>query len=254
MTDVRDPASMIEAAQKAVGDGDYPAAERLLRAAAGIQEASLGSSHPDLASTLNNLAFVYERTKKFEEAERGYRRAHAIAVASLSPGHPLIATSLKNLVEFCAAHEIPIWKPPAAGPEDEAPLPDSDDEESAEFADEPPEMAIAPDDREEPVVCHQPIDAAHDWRRGSRRRRDCGAARHEARAGDDDLFERGAVSREGDSRSSTRVPARSSTRAARSSTRVTACGRAGATSHTVEGAGDGAQRPVVQRPREERVA
>ena len=62
MTEVRDPASMIEAAQKAVGDGDYLAAERLLREAAAIQEASLGSSHPDLASTLNNLAFVCERT------------------------------------------------------------------------------------------------------------------------------------------------------------------------------------------------
>ena len=121
MTDALDPASMIEAAQKAVGDGDYLAAERLLREAAAIQEATLGSSHPDLASTLNNLAFVCERTGNFAEAERGYRRAHAIAVASLSPGHPFIATSLKNLVEFCAAHEIPIWTPPAVRPDEEAP-------------------------------------------------------------------------------------------------------------------------------------
>lgn len=45
---------------------------------------------------------------------RGYRRAHAIAVASLRPGHPFVTTSLKNLVDFCAAHEIPIWKPAAS--------------------------------------------------------------------------------------------------------------------------------------------
>jgi tetratricopeptide (TPR) repeat protein len=128
MTDVRDPESMIEAAQKAVSDGDYPAAERLLQEAAAMQQASLGASHPDLASTLNNLAFVCERTNKFDEAERGYRRAHAIAVASLSPGHPLIVTSLKNLVEFCAARGIPIWTPPAAPIEDE-PLPDDTDVE-----------------------------------------------------------------------------------------------------------------------------
>ena len=143
MTEVRDPASIIEAAQNAVGDGDYLAAERLLREAAAIQEASLGSSHPDLASTLNNLAFVYERTNKFAEAERGYRRAHAIAVASLSPGHPFIATSLKNLVEFCAAHEIPIWTPPAVRPDEEAPY-DADIEES--------EVEIEPDVEPEPVV------------------------------------------------------------------------------------------------------
>ena len=46
MTDARDPASLVEAAQKAAGDGDYSAAEGLLRQAAAIQEASLGDTHP----------------------------------------------------------------------------------------------------------------------------------------------------------------------------------------------------------------
>ena len=113
MTDVLDPAPLVEAAQQAAAAGDYVEAERLLRQAAAIQEDNLGSLHPELASTLNNLALVCERTNKFDEAERGYRRAHAIAVASLSPGHPFIGTSLQNLVDFCAAHEIPIWKSPA---------------------------------------------------------------------------------------------------------------------------------------------
>ena len=96
----------------------------MLRDAAAIQEATLGPSHADLATTLNNLAFVCERTNKIDEAERGYRRAHAIAVASLRPRDPLTATSLKNLVDFCAAHQIPIWKPPAAGLEDETSSPE----------------------------------------------------------------------------------------------------------------------------------
>jgi Protein of unknown function (DUF2914)/Tetratricopeptide repeat len=113
MADVLEPAPLVEGAQQAAAAGDYPEAERLLREAAAIQEVSLGSLHPDLASTLNNLALVCERTNKFDEAERGYRRAHAIAVASLSPGHPFISTSLANLVDFCAAHEIPLWKSPA---------------------------------------------------------------------------------------------------------------------------------------------
>ena len=126
MTDALDSASMIEAAQKAVGAGDYPAAERLLREAATVQEATLGSLHPDLASTLNNLAFVCEHTNNIAEAERGYRRAHAIAVASLGPRDPFVATSVKNLVGFCATHGIPIWKPPAIQPDIETDTPDTD--------------------------------------------------------------------------------------------------------------------------------
>jgi hypothetical protein len=124
MTDVLDPAPVIEAAQQAAAAGDYSEAKRLLREAAAIQERSLGSLHPDLASTLNNLALVCERTNELDEAERGYRRAHAIAVASLSPGHPFVTTSLKNLVDFCAAHEIPVWKPPATGSNDETSSPE----------------------------------------------------------------------------------------------------------------------------------
>src|SRR5687767_12287062 len=128
MTDVLDPAPIIEAAQQAAAAGDYAEAERLLRKAAAIQEASLGPLHPDLASTLNNLALVCEHMNKFDEAERGYRGAHAIAVASLRPGHPFIATSLKNLVDFCAAHEIPIWKPSAARADDETSSPEPEAE------------------------------------------------------------------------------------------------------------------------------
>ena len=113
MTEVLDPTSMIDAAQEAVARGDLPDAERLLREAAAVQETTLGSEHPDLATTLNNLAFVCERTNKVADAEHNYRRAHAIAVASLGPKHPFVATSIKNLVDFCEAHDIPIWKPPS---------------------------------------------------------------------------------------------------------------------------------------------
>ena len=132
MTDMLNPAPLVEAAQQAAAAGDYSEAERLLREAAAIQEVSLGSLHPDLASTLNNLALVCERTNKFDEAERGYRRAHAIAVASLSPGHPFIGTSLENLVDFCAAHEIPIWKSPAARSDDETSSPEPEADAQAE--------------------------------------------------------------------------------------------------------------------------
>jgi len=135
---------MIDAAQQAAAAGDYDAAERLLRDAVATQETTLGSSHPDLATTLNNLAFVCERTGKVDEAERGYRRAHAIAVASLSPGHPLIKTSLSNLVEFCEARGIPLWTPPETPTEDE-PLPDDDDVAPSEIDVAPPAIDVAPE-------------------------------------------------------------------------------------------------------------
>jgi DUF2914 family protein/tetratricopeptide repeat protein len=143
---------MIDAAQQAAAAGDYAAAERLLRDAAAAQEATLGSIHPDLATTLNNLAFVCERIGKVDEAERGYRRAHAIAVASLGPGHPFIKTSLSNLVDFCEARGIPLWTPPETPTEDE-PLPD--DVEGEPFAIEgAPQVADEP----EPVLTgRQPI-------------------------------------------------------------------------------------------------
>jgi hypothetical protein len=145
---------MIDAAQQAAAAGDYAAAEGLLRDAVATQEATLGSSHPDLATTLNNLAFVCERTGKVDEAERGYRRAHAIAVASLSPGHPLIKTSLSNLVEFCEARGIPLWTPPETPTEDE-PLPD---DVGAPARGEPSAIEVAPPVAEEPVLAsRQPI-------------------------------------------------------------------------------------------------
>jgi Protein of unknown function (DUF2914)/Tetratricopeptide repeat len=136
MTEVLDAASMIDAAQEAVARGDLPGAEQLLREAAAVQETTLGSEHPDLATTLNNLAFVCERTNKIADAERNYRRAHAIAVASLGPKHPFVATSIKNLVDFCATHDIPIWKPPgvpADAPAASQPGGDAASESLAEF-------------------------------------------------------------------------------------------------------------------------
>ena len=146
MTDVRDPASLVEAAQKAAGEGDYAEAERLLRDAATQQEATLGPDHSDLATTLNNLAFVCERLQKYDEAERGYRRAHAIAVASLSPGHPFIKTSLTNLLDFCAARGIPVWTPPVVPADEEAP--DADAVRESLEADFEPEAEPEP----EPLV------------------------------------------------------------------------------------------------------
>jgi len=165
VTDSLDPASMIAAAQTAAGAGDFPAAERLLREAAEIQEATLGSLHPDLASTLNNLAFVCERTNNIADAERGYRRAHAIAVASLGPRDPLVATSVTNLVGFCATHGIPIWRPPAVEPESTTATNDAETATTDTATAATDAETAAPEVDREPEDQHEPVPVAVAWRK-----------------------------------------------------------------------------------------
>jgi hypothetical protein len=129
MPDTREPQTVIDAAEQAAAVGDYTSAERLLREAALLQEASLGPLHADLANTLNNLGIVYEITNKPADAEHAFRRACAIAAAVLEPDHPFVATSRKNLEDFCAARGKPVDSPsPSAIPADRAePATSSDD-------------------------------------------------------------------------------------------------------------------------------
>src|SRR4249920_3316758 len=97
MSDPQNVSTAMEAAAQAAGIGDFVSAERELRRAFALQEAALGSSHPDLANTLNNLGVVAERLNKPVEAERCYRRAYAIATGVLQPDHPFVVMSAKNL-------------------------------------------------------------------------------------------------------------------------------------------------------------
>jgi outer membrane biosynthesis protein TonB len=104
--------TLIQAAEKAAGAGNYLAAENLLREAARLQEANLGPRHEDLANTLNNLGIVCEMTGKPEDAEQYFRRAVSIARTSLHPDHPFVATSQKNLRDFCEARGKKVDLPP----------------------------------------------------------------------------------------------------------------------------------------------
>jgi Protein of unknown function (DUF2914)/Tetratricopeptide repeat len=123
MPETREVRSVVDAAEQAAADGDYASAERLLREAASLQEASLGPLHPDLANTLNNLGVVCEITDKPIDAEHCFRRAFAIATAALQPDHPFVATSRKNLEDFCQARGIAVAapvQPPAVATEPDA--------------------------------------------------------------------------------------------------------------------------------------
>jgi len=108
MPEPREPRSIIEAAEQSAAAGDYASAEKLLREAAVLQEASLGSLDPDLANTLNNLGIVCEINNNPIDAEDCFRRAVAIATTVLEPDHPFVATSRKNLRDFCDARGKPV--------------------------------------------------------------------------------------------------------------------------------------------------
>ena len=109
---------ILAAAEAAAAINDYASAERLLREAAAVQERTLGSAHPDLANTFNNLGVVCERAGKIDEAEACYRQAYAIATTAFPFDHPFVATSRQNLEEFCAANgrSLEAFAPEASGP------------------------------------------------------------------------------------------------------------------------------------------
>jgi len=77
--------------------GRYTEAIPLAERALAITEAQLGPDHPDMATSLNNLALLYDSLGHYGEAEPLYQRALAITEAELGPDHPSAALSLNNL-------------------------------------------------------------------------------------------------------------------------------------------------------------
>jgi Tetratricopeptide repeat/Domain of unknown function (DUF4062) len=75
-------------------------AEPLMRRALGIDEASYGNDHPDVATDLNNLAGLLRATNRLGEAEPLMRRALGIDEASYGNDHPRVAIPLNNLAQL----------------------------------------------------------------------------------------------------------------------------------------------------------
>src|SRR5262249_11173342 len=75
----------------------YVEAELLYQRALHIREQSLGSDHPEVASTLNGLAVLYNDQGKSVKAEPLYQRALHIREQSLGSDHPEVASTLNGL-------------------------------------------------------------------------------------------------------------------------------------------------------------
>lgn len=78
-------------------EGRYKEAIPIAEQALAIREKSLGPEHPDVATSLNNLAELYRALGDYPKAEPLYRRSLAIQEQSLGPEHPDVALSLNNL-------------------------------------------------------------------------------------------------------------------------------------------------------------
>ena len=68
-----------------------------------IFEKSLGSDHPNVAFSLNNLAELYRAQGRYADAEPLHKRALAIREQALGPEHLDVASSLNNLAGFYLA-------------------------------------------------------------------------------------------------------------------------------------------------------
>ncbi|MEM6252881.1 MAG: CHAT domain-containing protein [Cyanobacteria bacterium P01_D01_bin.156] len=75
-------------------------AEPLYQRALQIREAVLGESHPDVANSLNNLAFLYQNQGNYSAAESLHQRALQIRETALGENYPDVANSLNNLAEL----------------------------------------------------------------------------------------------------------------------------------------------------------
>ena len=86
-----------------MAQGDYAGARPLYERALRIDEAALGPTHPDVATSLNNLAVLLRAQGDYAGARPLYERALRIKEAALGPTHPSVATSLNNLAELLMA-------------------------------------------------------------------------------------------------------------------------------------------------------
>ena len=77
--------------------GKYDRAVIVAQKALQVAEQNVGPDHPDVATSLNNLAGLYRTQGDYAKAEPLYKRSLAIWEKALGPDHPDVATSLENL-------------------------------------------------------------------------------------------------------------------------------------------------------------
>jgi tetratricopeptide (TPR) repeat protein len=75
----------------------YAEAKPLYLQALELRKRLLGTEHPDVALSLNNLAYLYYSQGRYTEAEPLYLQALEIAERQLGANHPNTSTICENL-------------------------------------------------------------------------------------------------------------------------------------------------------------
>jgi tetratricopeptide (TPR) repeat protein len=71
--------------------GRYAEAEPLYKRSLSIVEKALGPDYPEVGTSLNRLAFLYQLQGRYGEAETLYKRSLTIREKSLGPDDPDVA-------------------------------------------------------------------------------------------------------------------------------------------------------------------
>jgi len=77
--------------------GGYKEAKPLYEEALDIRRRTLGTDHPDVAETLNNLGAWYYSQGDYAEAKTLFKQALVIWERTLGPDHPNVKTLLNNM-------------------------------------------------------------------------------------------------------------------------------------------------------------
>src|SRR5262249_12645531 len=78
----------------------YPQAENFYQTALNLREQLMGETHPDTATSLNNLALLQRANGNYAQAEPLFQRALAIREQRLGPFHLATAESLYGLARL----------------------------------------------------------------------------------------------------------------------------------------------------------
>jgi tetratricopeptide (TPR) repeat protein len=84
-------------------EGRYSKATLVAEQALTVAKENVGPEHPDVATSLINLALLYYTQGHYAKAEPLYKRALEIREKALGPDHPNVATSLNNLAHLYRA-------------------------------------------------------------------------------------------------------------------------------------------------------
>jgi tetratricopeptide (TPR) repeat protein len=92
-----DPDVLNRQVLKLYQQGKYQEAIPLAKRLLAMEKGTLGPNHPDTATSLNNLALLYDAQGRYAEAEPLFQQALAIREKALGPKHPDVAANLNNL-------------------------------------------------------------------------------------------------------------------------------------------------------------